>query len=1103
MRCPACHHDNPTRSDLCLKCGEGLREICSACGAERPRDANFCPRCGARSRAAGARRSPDEPFPESRHALQDERKQITVLFADLKGSMDLLAHRDPEEARDLLDPVLEQMIEAVHRYEGTVNQVMGDGIMALFGAPTSHEDHAVRACHAALRMQEAVARHSEAVARSRGVPVQIRIGLNSGEVVVRLLESDVRKDYTAIGQTTHIAARMEQIASPGSILLTGETVRLAEGYINVKELGRVSVKGLDTPIDAYELVGMKVVRSRLEAAASQTLTRFVGRDTELEELRSALERALAGEGQLVSVTGEPGVGKSRLFYEFVRQPWAAGWLMLTTSAVSYEKSIPYSPVTNLLHTYFTIEAREGVARIHEKVVGKLRSLGCETLLPAILALLGSPVEDTRWQELDPPHRRQQILEAVQSLFFAESRIRPVCIVVENLHWIDSETEALLAGLVAGVAAHRVLLLVNYRPEYRPPWIRETAFSPEIRIDPLPPGLAGELLRVILGGDPALSPLKRLLIFQTNGNPFFMEETVRSLIETEALVGERGAYRLARPVNKLHVPATVTAVLASRINRLPFDEECLLQAAAVIGAHVDVELLRTIVAMPDDQFRRGLSHLQELDFLYVSRPLPEEEYTFKHALTHEVAYGSLLHDRQRMLHARIVNAIEEVYADRLVEHTERLAHHAFRGEVADKAVEYLLRSGRRALFASATAEAVEAFEQALVALRRLPQTSETLRTAIHVRLNLRDALWSLGQIAKIRDQLVEADAIAQQLGDKRWLGMVASYQCHYLWAVGDLDGALAAAERARETDPDLVDPLLLAETDLYRSIVFLAQGDSERATQVLQRALATIDTLQSTKRSLVHRIMTIRLLVCSFLTRSLAELGRFDEAAAYGDEGLRLAELNGTGFGGVTALAGLGSLHLRKGATATAIPLLERGLELCRTYAVNNWLPTVAALLGSAYAASGRIDDGVALLEEAVDLDRRMGIVATLSLWRVYLADAYVRGGRVAEGLAEARRALDECRARGERGYEAWALHLVAQILANQPALDHEEAERHFTMALELAETLGMRPLAAHCLVGLARSHARRHDTSVARDYRERAVRLAGELGMSVDGFDTV
>jgi class 3 adenylate cyclase/tetratricopeptide (TPR) repeat protein len=1105
MKCPVCQHESRDPSEICLNCGRQLPRICTTCGAQPPGESNFCPQCGTVLRDIHMPRPLGKKPLDSTSPLKDERKEVTVLFADLKGSMDLLAHRDPEEARELLDPVLEQMMEAVHRYEGTVNQVMGDGIMALFGAPIAYEDHAVRACHAALRMQESFARQSEHMLRSRGMPIQIRVGVNSGEVVVRSVGSDVRMDYTAVGQATHVAARIEQLANPGSILITGETMKLAEGHVDVKLIGPVTVKGLDTPVEVYELVGTRVLRSRLEAAAAQSLTRFVGRDAELEQLRHALDRALTGEGQTIGVVGEPGVGKSRLFYEFVRQPWTQAWLVLATSAVSYEKNIPYPPVINLLQTYFKVEGRDAPATIREKVLGKLLSLSDDVvpLLPPLLALLGAPVDDPAWRELDPPQRRERILHALKSLFLTESCVQPVCIVLENLHWIDSETEAFLAGLVTGLAAHRVLLLVNYRPEYRPFWGIKPSSTTELRIDPLPPGLAGELLKALLGGDPALGPLKQLLISQTNGNPFFLEETVRSLVETEALVGGPGAYRLARPVAKLHVPATVKAVLASRIDRLPFDEERLLQSAAVIGSHVDIALLRAISGVPEEQFLGGLAHLQELDFLYVSRPFPDEEYTFKHALTHEVAYSSLLHDRQRALHARIVNAIEELYPDRLIEQTERLAHHAFRGEVAAKAVEYLLRSGRRALFASATVEAVEAFEHALLALRRLPQTPDTLHTAIGLRLNLRDALWSVGRVAKIREQLVEAEAIAHQLGDKRSLAAVACYLCHYLWAIGELEAALEAGQRALTIGPDIGDPLLIAETELYRSIVVLAQGDGAHATRVLQRTLREVDRLQPGKRGQANRATAIRLLVRSFLMRSLAELGRFEEGVAYGEEALRLAEPNGTPFGRVTALAGLGSLYLRKGDHQAAIPLLERGLELCRTYPVNNWLPTVGASLGAAYAATGRVDEGIALLEQAVELDRRMGIVATLSLWRVYLGDAYFRAGRVAEALGEARRALGECRSRGERGYEAWGLHLVGRIVASQSPPDDAESQRHFLMALELAEQLGMRPLVVRCLLDLTRFHARLGNVTAAEQHRERAVGLAAELRMSVTDLDVV
>ena len=407
----------------------------------------------------------------SKTALEGERKQVTVLFADLKGSMELLADRDPEEARQLLDPVLERMMAAVHRYEGTVNQVMGDGIMALFGAPIAHEDHAVRACYAALAMQEAIRRYSEEVRRAHGVEVQIRVGLNSGEVVVRAIGNDLHMDYSAIGQTTHLAARMEQLAPPGTIRLTAETLRLAEGWVQVTALGPVPVKGLPDPVDVCELIGAGPARTRLQAFAARGLTPFVGRQAELEALHQALAQAEAGHGQVVSVIGEPGVGKTRLFHEFTQASRTHGWLRLESSSASYGKATPYLPIIDLLKAYFQIEDRDDGRRMREKLTGRLLTLD-PTLgptVPAFLALLEVPVEDAPWQALDPPQRRQRTLEALKHVLLRESQVQPLLLVFENLHWIDAETQAFLDGLVESLPAARVLLLVNYRPEYQHGW----------------------------------------------------------------------------------------------------------------------------------------------------------------------------------------------------------------------------------------------------------------------------------------------------------------------------------------------------------------------------------------------------------------------------------------------------------------------------------------------------------------------------------------------------------------------------------------------------------------------------------------------------------
>jgi len=707
MQCPRCRAENREGRRFCGECGLSFASACPSCGFLNEGSEKFCGGCGSSLTLAPTTAEPRFASPESytpkhlaekiltsKTALEGERKQVTVLFADLKGSMELLADRDAEDARKLLDPIIEHMMEAVHRYEGTVNQVMGDGIMALFGAPVAHEDHAMRACYAALRMQENVKKYAEEVRRSHGAVIKIRVGLNSGEVVVRAIRSDLHMDYTAVGQTTHLAARMEQLADPGAIVITPDTLALTEGYVEVKSLGPVPVKGLAEPVEVYEVTGAGSARTRLQVAARRGLTRFVGRDAELEQLRRAQQLASDNHGQIAAIVGEAGVGKSRLVYEFTHSHRMQGWLVVESTSVSYGKATSYLPVIDLLKGYFKIQDGDDLREIREKVTGKLLTLdeALKATLPALLALLDVPVNDAAWQALEPGQRRQLTLDAVRRLLLREAREQPVLVIFEDLHWIDSETQALLDGLVEGLGSARLLLLVNYRPEYQHAWGSKTYYC-QMRLDALPAGSAGELLDALLGEDPGLVPLKQLLV--KRGNPFFLEETVRTLVETKALAGEHGRYQLMQPVQAIQVPPTVQVMLAARIDRLLPEDKRLLQVASVVGKDVPFALLQAVAELPDDALRRGLDRLQGAEFLYETGLYPDPEHSFKHALTHEVTYGGLLQERRRELHARILAAIETRHRERLGEQIERLAHHALRAELREKAVHYLRQAGLKA------------------------------------------------------------------------------------------------------------------------------------------------------------------------------------------------------------------------------------------------------------------------------------------------------------------------------------------------------------------------------------------------------------------------
>jgi len=904
----------------------------------------------------------------SKAALEGERKQVTVLFADLKGSLELLADRDPEEARQLLDPVLEHMMAAVHRYEGTVNQVMGDGIMALFGAPIAHEDHAVRACYAALAMQEAIRRYSAEVRRVHGLEVQIRVGLNSGEVVVRAIGNDLHMDYSAIGQTTHLAARMEQLAPPGSIRLTAYTLRLVEGWVQVTPLGPVPVKGLPAPVEVGELVGAGPARTRLQAFAARGLTPFVGRQAELAALPQALERAGAGHGQVVAVIGEPGVGKTRLFHEFTHASRTQGWLLLESSSTSYGKATPYLPVLDLLKAYFQLEERDDGRRKREKLTGRLLTLDAALgpTLPAFLALLEVPVEELAWQALDPAQRRQRTLDALKRLLLRESQVQPLLLVCENLHWIDAETQAFLDGLVESLPAARLLLLVNYRPEYQHGWGTKTYYT-QLRLDPLPPASLEAMLQSLLGNDAGLEPLKQRLIERTQGNPFFLEESVCTLLETQVLAGAPGAYRVARALPSIQVPATVQAVLAARIDRLPLEEKQLLQTAAVIGTEVPLVLLQAIAEMSEEPLRLGLTHLQAAEFLYETRLFPEHEYTFKHALTQQVAYETLLQERRRVLHARIMETLERLAPDHLAEQVERLAHHALRGEVWDKALAYCREAGEKAMARSAHREAVGYFDQALSAFAYLPEQRDTREQAIDLRLALRSALLPSGDLGRVLACLREAEALAVVLDDPRRLGQVLLFLAIHFWLTGAYAQVIAALQRALVLATASGEIVLYAQANLSLGFAYHTQGDYRRAIDCLGQTVASLGGVQHRERFGVIFLPSVNsrawLAVCH------AELGMFAEGRALGEEGLQIAEAVAHPGSLMYAYYGIGLLSLCQGDLHRALPLLERAVGIGQDADLMLYFPCVAAALGVAYTRGGRVADGRAATHAGAGAER--------------------------------------------------------------------------------------------------------------------------------------
>ncbi len=1104
MKCPRCQHDNPQGARFCEQCATPLARTCSNCGTALSAAAKFCHACAhpIAAEAGTPRRSPDSYTPKhlaakiltSKAALEGERKLITVLFADLKGSMELLANRDPEDARKILDPVLEQMMDAVHRYEGTVNQVMGDGIMALFGAPLAHEDHAVRACYAALRMQERIKAREAELRRTHGVNIQIRVGLNSGEVVVRAVGSDLRMDYSAVGQTTHLAARMEQLAAPGGIRLTADTLRLAEAFVEVTPLGPLDVKGFPTAVEVFELRAASSSRTRVQAVATRGLTKFVGRAPELDCIGQALESAEAGAGRMVALVGEPGVGKSRIVWEITHSSRTEGWRLVASGAVSYGKAIAYGPVIGLLRDYFQAD-REDAGVIRETIADKVSTLDPELspILPALFALLNVTTDDPEWEALESAQRRQRTLDAVSSLLLRASQVRPLVLVFEDLHWIDAESQALLENLVERLPSARLLLMVSFRPEYQHDWAPHSWYT-EVRVTPLPREGAEDLLRALLGDHPTLGPLKRVLIDRTGRNPLFIEESVRTLVEVGALSGDRGAYRAAVGLSSIQMPATVQAILAARIDRLPPDEKAMLQTAAVIGKNFEFSLLRALVDIPEDMLAGGLAHLRAAEFIYETSLFPDLEYTFKHALTHEVAYGSLLQDRRRTLHARIVETIEQVHSDRLVDHIDDLGRHALRGEVWPKAVTYLRQAGARAHGRSANAAAAELFEQALRALSHLPETRARSEQAVDLRFDLYSAYNPLGALARVLGYLRDARTIAEGIGDRARLGRVSANMSHCYWWMGQGDEAVEAGDHALAIATAIGDLSLEVLARVRLASALSSIGDFRRAVDIFQRNIERLDGDLRHERFGIPGLPSVT--SRSWMGQCLAVLGDFRAAGAVVEEAVRIAEAADHPYSLAQACWGFGVRHLMQGNIGAATSALERSVLLCREGDFTLLLPQIAPVLGQAYGMSGRPAEALALLQQSVEMAASIELMAVHPSNLIALSTSYLSTGKWHEAMRSIQMALDLTRTHRQRGTEARALRTLGEIHWHQNPPAVEAAEASHGAALTLAADLGMRPLVAHCHLSLGRLYRRTERHEKAVEHLEGAVALLRAMGMT-------
>ena len=901
MKCPKCQAENLADSVFCEECSAPLEAACPACGARNRSIAKFCRKCRASLAAAPAvapapraytPKHLAEKILQSKSALEGERKQVTVLFADVKGSMELAEQLDPEAWHAILDRFFQILTEGVHRFEGTVNQYTGDGIMALFGAPIAHEDHAQRACLAALHLRDALRAYADDLRRTHGVSFAARMGLNSGEVVVGRIGDDLRMDYTAQGHTVGLAQRMEQLAEPGGAYLTAHTARLVEGYFALRSLGEFPLKGAREPLGVYALEGLGALRTRLDLSRSRGFSKFVGRADEVATLEAALERSLKGHGQTVGVVAEAGTGKSRLCFEFVDRCRARGFTILEARGVAHGRHVPMLPMLELFRVYFGVQEHDSALAVREKIAGRLLLLD-ESLredLPIFFNLLGVPDLDRPLPVTDPEALQRRAYAAVRAIVRADGqREKPAILLFEDLHWLDAASDAYLAQIIEAAATTRGLILVNFRPEYRAAWLQTPSYQ-QLPLVPLGAEAVRELLADLLGNDASVAGLAEFVHRRAGGNPFFVEEIVQTLIETGALAGSRGAYRLVRPAGEVALPATVQAVLAARIDRLPEREKRLLQQASVIGKTFQERVLGRICGIDESNLQAALRALREAEFVYEESLYPQVEYAFKHPLTQEVADRSQLKERRAETHAAVARVIEELSAERLDEEAALLAHHWEEAGENLVAARWHARAARWIGLSNYT-EAYAHWRRVIALIVETEDSSD----AIALRLEaVRTLLMLAYRVETAEDEAAALFATGrralERLGDDASLAILIDTYSALRQNAGAIDEYLALAVEANQIARRSGDRAAYAAVGPDQIFALYLKGRLAESWSVAQDVRERSGGDVSLGVALVGYSSHITSYI--FPTATLLEMGRMGEAGACARRGVELAQQYG-------------------------------------------------------------------------------------------------------------------------------------------------------------------------------------------------------------------
>jgi class 3 adenylate cyclase/tetratricopeptide (TPR) repeat protein len=1101
MKCPKCQFDNREGARFCKECGAKLELACPECGTIYFSDSKFCDDCGYDLRKPVRAPVVDYTQPQSytpkfladkiltnRGSIEGERKLVTVLFADVANYTAMAEKLDPEEVHQVMDGCFKILMDEIHRYEGTINQFTGDGVMALFGAPVAHEDHAQRACYAALAIQKSIGDYGAKLKEDRGVDFLMRIGLNSGHVVVGSIGDDLRMDYTAVGDTTNLAARMENMASPGKILGTAYTQKLARDFFEFESLGKVQVKGKKEPVEAYEIIKASEVETRIEAAAAKGFTKFVGRKNSMAALMEPYEKAKSGSGQVVGIVGEAGVGKSRLLIELKNRLPMEEYNYLEGRCLHYGGSMAYLPMLDILRSYFDIKEEDQEKAIKKKMEDKILQLDerLKSALPSFQELLSVKVDDGAYLQLEPELKKIRTFEAIRDLLICESETKPLVLALEDLHWIDSISEEFLGYLIDWLANTPILLILLYRPEYTHVWGSKSYYS-KIGVNQLTTKSSAQLVQNILEGGEVVPELRELILNRAGGNPLFVEELTHNLLENGSIQIRGHQYVLSKGASEVEVPDTIQGIIASRLDRVEENLKKIMQVASVIGREFAYRILQTIMGMREE-LKSSLTNLQGLEFIYEKSLFPELEYIFKHALTQEVAYNSLLHKKRKEIHEKIGSAIETLYPDRLEEYYELLTYHYTRSDNKQKAVEYLEQASRKAAKLNAVKESKTYLDEAMKLLDTLPENNMNRQRRITLLLDKWTVFILLFQLPEYYELLTRYEQTAIELGNQGLLGAFYTGKGQCEMFAGNFDQSIETVTKAAE----LCEAAGEAE---YAGVAYMLliwnhmfKGNFDQVLTFKKDVLRTAEQ-QLNLRSYVWALDGISM--------TYTYLGRWEEALKESQKGLKVAEEFSNNSLISHATWAFSMAYTGKGDLSQAIKYGELAVEKAPTPADKIW---AQCFLAWARCRAGEPHRGVEDLTMAISIQRAGGFKVGEIYFSVYLGEGYW----LAEEYDKATKTLQEVLKLTESCEMKWIIGMAERILGqialetNPKQVEEPLAAPHFERSIALAQEINAENELALAYAGYGRLHKQQGDIARAREYLTSALEIFERLDTLIE-----